>query len=73
MGMFLAIHIDTLPAQLLNRDERLVDVGVLGDKVRPEMQGETLGMKNVWGRLGEIYENILNDNRDMAGLVTYGM
>lgn len=52
--MFLAVHIDALPAQLFNGDERLVDVSVFGDKVRPEVQGEAFRVEDVGRCLGKV-------------------
>ena len=54
MTVFLAVHVDALPAQLLDGDKRLVDVRVLGDEVRPEVQRKAFGVQNMWGRLCEV-------------------
>lgn len=44
------------PAQLLDGDERLGDVGVLRHEERAEMQGEFLGVEDVGRDLGEVCE-----------------
>lgn len=54
--MLLAVDINALPVQLLDRDERLVNVGVFRDEVGAEMKSETFGMEDVRGRLGEIWK-----------------
>ena len=55
VAMFLAAHVDALPAELLDRDERLVDVAVLRDQVRPQMQGKALRVQDVGRRLREVW------------------
>ena len=52
--VLLPVHGDALPAELLDRDERLVDVRVLRDEVRPEVEREPLRVQNVRRRLREV-------------------
>ena len=54
VAVLLAPHVDALPPQLLDRDERLVDVRVLGDEVRPEVHGKALRVQDVRRRLREV-------------------
>ena len=54
MAVLLPTGDDAPPAQLLDRDERLVDVPVLGHEVRPEVQREAFGVQHMWGRLCEV-------------------
>lgn len=44
---------DALPPELLNSDEGLLQVSVLGDEVGSEMDSEALGDKDMRGCLGE--------------------
>lgn len=44
------------PAQLLDGDERLGDVGVLRHEERAEMQGEFLSIEDVGRDLGDVCE-----------------
>ena len=44
MVVFLAPHIDSLPAELFDRDERFVHVAVFGDEVGPEVECEPFRM-----------------------------
>lgn len=55
MAMFLAPHVDALPAELLDRDERLVHVAVFRDEVRPEVECEPFGMEDVRRGLCQVY------------------
>ncbi len=46
---------DALPPELLDRDERLLQVRVLGDEVRAEVEREPLWVEDVRGGLGEVW------------------
>ena len=54
MLVFLPIHIDALPLQLLHGHEGLVDVCVFGHQVGSKMQREAFRMHNVRRGLCEI-------------------
>ena len=49
-----AVHRDPRPSELFDRDQRLVDVSVLGDEVGREVQTESLRAQDVRGNLGQI-------------------
>lgn len=49
-----AVEVDALPAQLLDFDERFVDMGVLGDHVCAEVKCETFGVQNVGRGFGQV-------------------
>ena len=53
MRVRLAVDVESSPAQLLDGDEGLVDVRVLRDEVRPEVEREAFGVEHVRRGLGE--------------------
>lgn len=55
-GLFSFFYGDTLPAQFLDGDESLVNVGVLLHEEGAEMESEAFGVKDVRRGLRQIYE-----------------
>ena len=55
MRVRLAVDVESSPAQLLDGDEGLVDVRVLRDEVRPEVEREAFGVEHVRRGLGEVW------------------
>ena len=58
VAVLLTIHVDALPPELLNGNERLVDVCVLRHEVCSQVQGEAFRMEDVRGCLREDYSII---------------
>lgn len=50
----LTVHVQSSPAELLDRDKGLVHMGIFRHEIRAQMQREPLRVQNVRGRLGQI-------------------